>query len=110
MTALVSFVKQDPIYRAKGDIQLYQIFKDKGLQQQTHEKLTKEYGGKVFYISLLSNIGFSLDSIRRDQALAGLFIGCRKRSKPPILHAGQVYLSLPKRGYRPPRFWTALLG
>ena len=31
-------------------IQLAQIFKEKGLQQQTHVKFTKEYGGKVFYI------------------------------------------------------------
>lgn len=31
-------------------IQLSQIFKEKGLQQKTHEKFTKEYGGKVFYI------------------------------------------------------------
>lgn len=31
-------------------IQLSQIFKEKGLQQGTHEKFTKEYGGKVFYI------------------------------------------------------------
>lgn len=31
-------------------IQLSQIFKEKGLQQQTHKKFTKEYGGKVFYI------------------------------------------------------------
>jgi len=31
-------------------IQLSQIFKEKGLQQETHKKFTKEYGGKVFYI------------------------------------------------------------
>jgi hypothetical protein len=31
-------------------IQLSQIFKEKGLQQQTHEKFTQKYGGKVFYI------------------------------------------------------------
>jgi hypothetical protein len=31
-------------------IQLSQIFKEKGLQRETHEKFTKEYGGKVFYI------------------------------------------------------------
>ncbi len=31
-------------------IQLSQIFKERGLQQKTHEKFTKEYGGKVFYI------------------------------------------------------------
>lgn len=31
-------------------IQLSQIFKEKGLQKVTHEKFTKEYGGKVFYI------------------------------------------------------------
>ena len=31
-------------------IQLSQIFKEKGLQKRTHEKFTKEYGGKVFYI------------------------------------------------------------
>lgn len=31
-------------------IQLSQIFKEKGFQQKTHEKFTKEYGGKVFYI------------------------------------------------------------
>ena len=32
------------------NIQLPQIFKEKGLQQETHKKFTKEYGGKVFYI------------------------------------------------------------
>lgn len=31
-------------------IQLSQIFKEKGLQQETHGRFTKEYGGKVFYI------------------------------------------------------------
>jgi len=31
-------------------IQLSQIFKEKELQQVTHEKFTKEFGGKVFYI------------------------------------------------------------
>lgn len=31
-------------------IQLSQIFKEKGLQHVTHEKFTKKYGGKVFYI------------------------------------------------------------
>jgi len=31
-------------------IQLSQIFKEKGLQLQTHEKFTKEYGGRVFYV------------------------------------------------------------
>jgi hypothetical protein len=31
-------------------IQLSQIFKEKSLQLKTHEKFTKEYGGKVFYI------------------------------------------------------------
>lgn len=31
-------------------IQLSQIFKEKGLQQKTHEKFTREFGGKVFYI------------------------------------------------------------
>lgn len=31
-------------------IQLSQIFKEKGLQQQSHEKFTKKYGGKVFYV------------------------------------------------------------
>lgn len=31
-------------------IQLSQIFKEKGLQLKTHEKFTKQYGGKVFYI------------------------------------------------------------
>ncbi|MFQ5900518.1 MAG: MjaI family restriction endonuclease [Thermodesulfobacteriota bacterium] len=31
-------------------IQLPQIFKEKELQQKTHEKFTKEYEGKVFYI------------------------------------------------------------
>ena len=31
-------------------IQLSQIFKEKGLQQKTHEKFEKEFGGKVFYI------------------------------------------------------------
>ncbi|MBN1665201.1 MAG: MjaI family restriction endonuclease [Deltaproteobacteria bacterium] len=31
-------------------IQLPQIFKEKSLQQETHEKFTGEYGGKVFYV------------------------------------------------------------
>ena len=31
-------------------IQLFQIFKEKGLQQKTHDKFEKEFGGKVFYI------------------------------------------------------------
>jgi hypothetical protein len=31
-------------------IQLSQIFKEKELQLKTHEKFTKQYGGKVFYI------------------------------------------------------------
>ncbi|HDP67805.1 MAG TPA: MjaI family restriction endonuclease [Candidatus Marinimicrobia bacterium] len=31
-------------------IQLSQIFKEKGLQQKTHVKFEKEFGGKVFYI------------------------------------------------------------
>lgn len=31
-------------------IQLSQIFKEKGLQQKTHEKFENEFGGKVFYI------------------------------------------------------------
>jgi len=31
-------------------IQLSQIFKEKGLQKNTHEKFEKNFGGKVFYI------------------------------------------------------------
>lgn len=31
-------------------IQLAQIFKERGLQEKTHEKFTKDFGGKVFYI------------------------------------------------------------
>jgi len=31
-------------------IQLSQIFKEKNLQEETHKKFTKAYGGKVFYI------------------------------------------------------------
>lgn len=31
-------------------IQLSQIFKEKELQKKSHEKFSKEYGGKVFYI------------------------------------------------------------
>jgi len=31
-------------------IQLSQIFKERGLQQKTHEKFEREFGGKVFYI------------------------------------------------------------
>ena len=31
-------------------IQLSQIFKERGLQQGTHEAFTKKYGGKVFYV------------------------------------------------------------
>jgi len=32
------------------EIQLSQIFKEKGLQNKTHEKFQKDFGGKVFYI------------------------------------------------------------
>lgn len=31
-------------------IQLSQIFKEQGLQEKTHAKFEKEFGGKVFYI------------------------------------------------------------
>lgn len=31
-------------------IQLSQIFKEKDLQNKTHEKFSRQYGGKVFYI------------------------------------------------------------
>ena len=31
-------------------IQLSQIFKEKDLQSKTHEKFTRQYGGKVFYV------------------------------------------------------------
>lgn len=31
-------------------IQLSQIFKEKAIQQSSHEKFTKEFGGKVFYV------------------------------------------------------------
>jgi hypothetical protein len=31
-------------------LQLSQIFKEKGIQQKTHKKFEKEFGGKVFYI------------------------------------------------------------
>lgn len=31
-------------------IQLSQIFKERGLQEKTHEKFTNQFGGKVFYI------------------------------------------------------------
>ncbi len=31
-------------------IQLSQIFKEKDLQLKSHEKFTKQYGGRVFYI------------------------------------------------------------
>ncbi|MCL2063823.1 MAG: MjaI family restriction endonuclease [Candidatus Cloacimonetes bacterium] len=31
-------------------IQLSQIFKERNLQEKTHQKFTKKYGGKVFYI------------------------------------------------------------
>ncbi len=31
-------------------IQLSQIFKEKELQHKSHDKFTKEYGGKVFYV------------------------------------------------------------
>lgn len=38
-------------------IQLPQIFKEKGIQQQTHLQFEKEYGGKVFYIFSTKNNG-----------------------------------------------------
>lgn len=33
-----------------GSAQLPEIFKKKGLQEETHRKFTKKFGGKVFYI------------------------------------------------------------
>ncbi|HPC35066.1 MAG TPA: MjaI family restriction endonuclease [Candidatus Marinimicrobia bacterium] len=36
-------------------IQLAQIFKEKELQWKTHEKFTKEFGGKVFYVYSLKS-------------------------------------------------------
>ena len=38
-------------------IQLSQIFKERGLQEKTHEKFTNDYGGKVFYI-YSANVGY----------------------------------------------------
>lgn len=32
------------------DVQLPEIFKEKELQRISHEKFTKEYGGRVFYV------------------------------------------------------------
>ncbi len=40
-----------------NDVQLSQIFKERGFQQQTHEKFYKEFGGKVFYIFSIKDNG-----------------------------------------------------
>jgi hypothetical protein len=49
-------------------IQLSQIFKEKGLQLKTHEKFTKQYGGKVFYI-FSSSVG-ERKEIRNKEVIA----------------------------------------
>ena len=40
-----------------NDVQLSQIFKERGLQKRTHEKFHKEFGGKVFYIFSIKDNG-----------------------------------------------------
>jgi hypothetical protein len=49
-------------------IQLSQIFKEKELQLKTHEKFTKQYGGKVFYI-ISSRVG-ERKEIRNKEVIA----------------------------------------
>jgi hypothetical protein len=49
-------------------IQLSQIFKEKELQLKTHEKFTKQYGGKVFYI-FSSKVG-ERKEIRNEEVIA----------------------------------------
>jgi hypothetical protein len=49
-------------------IQLSQIFKEKELQLKTHEKFTKQYGGKVFYI-FSSSVG-ERKEIRNKEVIA----------------------------------------
>jgi len=39
-----------PITFGGGSVQLPEIFKEKSLQEETHRKFTKKFGGKVFYI------------------------------------------------------------
>ena len=46
-------------------IQLSQIFKEKDLQNKTHEKFTREYGGKVFYI-FSSKVGERKEIVNKD--------------------------------------------
>ena len=40
-----------------NDVQLSQIFKERGLQKQAHKKFYKEFGGKVFYIFSIKDNG-----------------------------------------------------
>lgn len=49
-------------------IQLPQIFKEKELQQKTHEEFTEKYGGKVFYI-YSSNIEGKGKQIRNKEVI-----------------------------------------
>ncbi len=51
-------------------IQLSQIFKEKDLQSKTHQKFTRQYGGKVFYV-FSSKIG-ERKEIRNKEVIDGL--------------------------------------
>ena len=51
-------------------IQLSQIFKEKDLQLKSHEKFTKQYGGKVFYV-FSSRIGERRE-IRNNEVVADI--------------------------------------
>jgi hypothetical protein len=39
-------------------IQLPEIFKERGIQAKTHDKFTKEFGGKVFYVFSVKSGGW----------------------------------------------------
>ena len=39
-----------PITAVGGTIQLPEIFKEKAIQEEAHQKFTERFGGKVFYI------------------------------------------------------------
>jgi len=51
-------------------IQLSQIFKEKELQLKTHEKFTKQFGGRVFYV-FSSNVG-ERKEIRNIEVIANI--------------------------------------
>jgi len=57
---------------------------------------SKQKKSQRYLISILSKIGFSLDSTWRGQALEDVLISDKERSKPLIYNAGQVLFGLTK--------------